>query len=188
MSSLVEIYNMALAELGAEAILSTDEGSTNADLCNRFYPIVRDSVLRSHPWNCAIYRQDLSRLVAAPIFEYTYQYQLPSDPYCLRVLGIEDESEDTNYKIEGRYLLTDEDAVAIKYIGRVTDPNQFDSLLTEAIGLRLASRLALPVTGNRALAEMMEVLYRASLQEARTVDGMEGTIEKGEDDTLTKDR
>ena len=52
MASVVDICNGALNQLGATTILSLTEDSKNARLCNSRYTQVRDSVFRSHPWNC----------------------------------------------------------------------------------------------------------------------------------------
>lgn len=174
MSSEVDIASNALTKIGAESITSFDDGTKRANLCRDYYPRVRDAVLRAYPWNCAIERQELALDATAPLFGYAHKYQLPVIPYCLRVLEVEDDPE---FRIEGRYLHTDEETVKIKFIARITDPGLFDSLLVEAIEARLASELSLPVgSGGGADALKMWSLYEAKLREARTNDGMEGNI------------
>ena len=54
MASVVDICNGALNQLGASTILSLTEDSKNARLCNARYTQVRDSLFRSHPWNCLV--------------------------------------------------------------------------------------------------------------------------------------
>ena len=63
----------------------------------------------------------------------------------------------------------------ILYAAQVTDPNEFDPLLIEAIAARLAADLAHPITQSTTLIQVMWDLYRQKLIEARGVDGQEGT-------------
>lgn len=193
--SIVAICNSALLQLGHSPINSLDnpqgeEGvaigkPTKITLCNHFYPSVRDACLRAHPWNCAIVRQQLAQ-IAAPLFGYTYRFQLPADPYCLRALEIDDT--DAPWKVEARTLLCDNSAVMLKFSSRVEDVSLFDSLLEEAIAARLASTLAYPVAGSLSLADAMWKLYEAKLREARTMDGMEGTLDPYESNALIEVR
>ena len=49
--SEVSICNSALIKLGASRIASLTEDSKEAKLCYEQYPILRDEVQASHPWN-----------------------------------------------------------------------------------------------------------------------------------------
>ena len=181
MASEVEIASMALRKLGAEGITSFDDGNNRANLCRDFYPSIRDATLRAYPWNCALTQKLLAADVAAPLFGYSYKFQLPVDPYCLRVLKVEDEPD---FNIKGRYIHCDESSITIEYIARITDPGLFDSLLKEAIEARLAAELAWPITRTPELIKSMWDLYAAKLREARTMDAMEGTVESWESNAL----
>jgi hypothetical protein len=87
MSSVVDICNEAMDLLGAATITSLTENSKEARLCNRKFELTRDAVLRAHPWNAAIARAELAANSVGPAFGFTHQFQLPADPYCLRVLS-----------------------------------------------------------------------------------------------------
>jgi hypothetical protein len=171
----LDICNDALILIGDDTVLSIDPPDDNdrARACKRLYPRIRDEVLRAYPWNCAKTRATLTRLAATPTWGYTYQFQLPTLPYCLRVLSTDMDEYGFAYKIEGRVLLTDEDAVNILYIARVTDPAQFDSLLMGAMTARLAAELCTTLTGDAVKSKEMWNLYFAKLTEAQQVDGME---------------
>jgi hypothetical protein len=186
MPSEVSIVNGALARLGDDVILSLSDDSKRARLANLLYADVRDTVLRAHPWNFATARAQLGQLVAMPAFGYTHQYQLPSDPYCLRVLEMDNPGY--TFKIEGRVLLTDEDPCYIRYIARITDPAQFDATFTEALSARLAAEMAYALTGHASLAEAMWKLYELKLREARGMDGLEGTTDPFVSDDLLEVR
>lgn len=176
MSSIIDICNMALNELGEDPITSLTEETEAAELCNRFFVPTRDEVLRAFSWNFAIERQGLALLAEAPLFEFDHAYQLPTDPFCLRVLTLEDALDTTiKWKIEGRKLLTNLDSVKIKYISRVEDTGVFDPIFTSCFSIRLASRLAMGITERKESATTMFQLYKALLAEARTIDSQEGS-------------
>ena len=88
-TSAVDICNSALNIIGASNIISLDEDSKAGRICKQRYPNVRDSVFRSHPWNCLINRIQLTANTSSPTFEFQYQYDLPADPFCLRVIKLE---------------------------------------------------------------------------------------------------
>ena len=168
------ICNSALAKIGAPTITSLEEQNKGARLCKRLYPTFRDDVLASYPWNFAITRVELAQLAdVTPAFGYTYAYQLPSD--CLRVL--ETETKDQEWKIEGRYLVTDEASIFIKYIRREENSSLFSIMFAEALAYRLAMELAYPITQNASLRDRFEKAYKEVLRDARTNDSQEGTPE-----------
>jgi len=163
--------------------MDINEPNDRAVACKQFYQPTVDAVLRAFPWNCATLRVQLIRLVAAPIYGFSYQFTLPVDPFCLRVLEIADQDINSFYKIEGRKLLTDKDSVKIKYIGRI-DEGDFDSLLTQTISAKLASMICHAITGKANLFDSMMKLYQYSLDEAKSIDSQEGTAESIENDIL----
>ena len=171
MASVVDICNSALNQIGASNIISLTEDSKAARICNQRYNFVRDSVFRSHPWNCLTTRATIAPDTATPAFEFSKQFTLPTNPFCLRVLQLSDT--DILYKIEGRKLLCDESSIEMIYIGRVEDGNQYDLLLIEALAAAMAADLAYPLVGSSALGANMYQLYQNKLTEARFVDATE---------------
>ena len=197
MASVVDLCNRALDLLGAANITALTENSKEARLCNGNFDDVRDAVLRSHPWNIAITRKALPRDSDAPEFGFTYQYTLPTEPYCLRLLSFwnsnvnnEVAAYDSNvmFKVEGRKILSNEGTCNIIYIGRVTDTENFDSLLNKAISARLAAEIAYNITGSNSVAQNMLTIYEARLKEAKGVDSMEGYPEQPQADDFTNIR
>ena len=175
MASEVDICNSALNMVGASNIISLTEDSKPARVCNQRYELVRDAVFRSHPFNCLIRRGELAQLSTTPSFEYAYEYQLPADPYCLRVLEVEGEELGVEYEIEGRKILTDEGTMKIKYLARVTDTGEYDASLIEVLSARIAHEIAYPLTNSNTVAEQLWNLYLQKLSECRFVDATEGT-------------
>ena len=179
MASKVDICNSAMNMLGASNIVSLTEDSKNARLLNQRFDFVRDAVFRGHAWNCLINRQQLNQSSTTPTYQFSYAYPLPTDPYCLRILDFHTGSYSSNevdidWKVEGRKILTDQATVYIKYIGRVTDPNEYDTLLIETVAARLASDTGYAITGSTTLTNAMWQLYEAKIVEARHADATEG--------------
>ena len=170
MASTVDICNGALNQLGATTILSLTEDSKNARLCNSRYTQVRDGLFRTHPWNCLQKRVELAADTTAPAWGFTSAYTLPAD--CLRLLKILDY--DSNYKVEGRKILSNTSSMKILYIGRITDPNEYDELLRETLSASLAADIAFAVTSNNTTATNMYNLFQDKLKDARFVDSTEG--------------
>jgi hypothetical protein len=152
---------------------------------------VLDTVLRDHPWNCATVLDELAQDATAPEYGHSYRYQLPADPYCLRVLGTDqDEYVDGDgqmyydYKIVGRYIHTDATTLKITYIGRITDVSLYDSLLVSALAAKLAAELAFPITKSHNVVAAMGKLYEAKLADAKVVDAQEGAPDHFESNVL----
>jgi hypothetical protein len=169
MTSVVDICNIGLVNLGDQKIASLTDNNERARLCNLRYSDTRDAVLRSYPWSCAVSRAKLARSSTAPTWGFSFKYALPSD--CLRVLDLYDWNDE--HHIENGFLVTDSEQAWIKYVKRIEDPNEFDALVIHAIGLRLASEIAEALTGRPELRDHMLAKYQAVLSDARTADSSE---------------
>ena len=172
MATSISIVNSALIKLGADTISSLTQDTKAAILANAVFTDLRDEVLRSHPWNFAIKRAEWSPTANTPVYEYDYEYDLPSD--CLRVLDPEYDS--TDFVIEGRKLLTNESTLKVRFIYRHTDPSEWDAMFCQTLSWRLAQELAFALTQSSERAEQMEREFRKSLSMARSMDGAEGIL------------
>jgi hypothetical protein len=175
-ASQVDICNLGLAHIGAEAqvaSISPPEGSVEAGLCSRFYPIVRKELLESANWQFALKRVQLAE-VANPSTVWQFAYALPSDCIdALRILplavigvaaigwdgvlfngGLPDtrllddlftERGSMNFEIEGEVLLTNEPMAVLKYKRDVTDTTKFTGQFVSAFGMLMASYLSGPL-------------------------------------------
>ncbi|WP_319470547.1 hypothetical protein [uncultured Pseudodesulfovibrio sp.] len=177
-TSVIEICNNALLDLGEDVIMSLGDESKAAGLCNHRWPAVRDAVLRAHPWNCAMAQAELAAGSAAPLWKWEYKYVLPTD--FLRIVQIvgQDGGDIADWEIQGGIILCNEQApIYISYVRRETDPKRYDALLDETFSARLAATLAYPLTGSTSLAQSYWNVYQEKLAEARGVDAREGVPE-----------
>jgi len=173
MASEVETINSALNMLGATNIIARDEDTKSARVTNQRFDAVRDAVFRAHPWNCLVTRSAVAADSDSPAFDWSYQFTLPSDPYCLRVMRL--DYLDIEFRVEGRKILCDESSINLVYLARVSDPNQWDALLNEAIAARLASEVSFALVQSTSLTANLYALYESKLSEARFTDATEGT-------------
>ncbi|CCH49603.1 hypothetical protein [Pseudodesulfovibrio piezophilus] len=177
-TSVIEICNNALLDLGEDVIMSLGDESKAAGLCNNRWPAVRDAVLRAHPWNCAMSQAELAVSSIAPLWRWEYKYVLPPDFLrIVRVVG-QDGTEVGDWEIQGGVILCDEEApMFISYVRRELDPMKYDALLDEALSARLAATLAYPLSASTSLAQAYWNIYQEKLGEARGVDAREGIPE-----------
>ena len=184
-TSETEICNSALIKLGVEPIADLDENTKQARLCKRQYPIIKQDVLRSHPWNFAMTRVELAATGNVPLFEFGFEFVLPAD--VLRVmktdLNISPSITESPWKVEHnrstgkKVLLANDSVINILYVRDITDVQLFDSNFAEALAFRLASDLAYPLIQSVSLAGQMFTLYQEQLKTARSYDAQESSLE-----------
>lgn len=179
MPSVVDVVNRALDKVGYGAITSLSDGTKAANVADRTWPIVRDQVLRDHPWNFAIARTTLAPLTEAPDWGFAYQHETPSD--MLRLIEILDLSTN-DYQVEGNRILADDSVLYIRYLKQVTDPNEYDSLFIEAVASKLAVEMCEPLTQSNSKKNILLQEYDAAITRARQVDAVENPPAQFEED------
>jgi len=170
-ASVVSICNSALIKVGAGRIISLDDDSKEARVCEEQYEKVTSDLLRSHPWNFAIKRSTLAALVDSPAYGFSYQFTVPSD--CLRVLEV--GTNETPWEKEGSAILTDSSTCSIKYVARV-DESFFDSNFNEVLALKLAADICYSLVQSVQLREQLRGEFKDKLREARSYDAQEGGV------------
>ena len=73
-----------------------------------------------------------------------------------------------------RVILTNQEQAILAYLRRITNPDVMDDNFVQAWVAALAGRLAIPLTGDKALANMKLGEANSYIQMARGVDGNEG--------------
>jgi hypothetical protein len=184
MPSVVDLCNKALDKLGHGPIASLDDNTKAARLCTRNWPLVRDAVLRAHPWNFAIKRDvlapvDLTVTEAAKQWGFSNKFPFPAD--MLRLVEVRDLST-SDYQVEGRAILANTTVLYIRYVGREEDPNQYDVLFFDAAAAHLAFELAEPLTQSNTKKDAAWQEYQERLSEAKRLDGQENPPAQFEED------
>lgn len=184
MPSVVDLCNKALDKLGHGPIASLDDNTKAARLCTRNWPLVRDAVLRAHPWNFAIRRDvlapvDLTVTEAAKQWGFSNKFPFPAD--MLRLVEVRDMST-SDYQVEGRAILANTTVLYIRYVGREEDPNQYDTLFFDAAAAHLAFELAEPLTQSNSKKDAAWQEYQERLSDAKRLDGQENPPARFEED------
>lgn len=164
MASDVQLCNMALSHIGADARVSSispPDGSVEAGHCATFYDVARTEMLEPGNWAFSLKRAALAQVVN-PSTVWAYAYTKPAD--CLRPLRIlrpsiavtvftqdlvvephTDDRDSAPYDIEGGVILTNEPDAVLVYVRDVTDSTKFPASFTSALSYLLASYLAGPI-------------------------------------------
>lgn len=116
-------------------------------------------------------------------FEFTYKLALPSD--CLRVLRVNDAECGVDWRIEGRFILSQDSELEIKYVQDVTDYTLMDSAFYDLLSTALALEIAYKISQSSTLLEQLAEMYRRQMGKVRHVDATEDPAETlGADDWI----
>lgn len=165
----IQICNLSLMMIGMPIIVSFDDENTNARMCKNFYPMIRDRVLRDHPWSFAITYSDLNTTTEqSPEPDFPF---VCSEPYDLiRILEVDDGEA---YRCVGNRILTKRRGARLKYVRRVEDPEMFDSLFVETLQYALAAEIVMTNTRDAQLVNFYRSEYERRLVIARSIDSAE---------------
>lgn len=172
-----DIVNVAMRRIGAKRIVSLSDGSTPANAANDIYTEVRDSLLRSNPWNFATKRLKLAQSSTTPVFAFDFGYPLPSD--WIRTVSVHDNDAGHStilYKMEQingqNSIVTSRSEVWLRYVSRITDPNLMTADFREALIFTLARDLSIPLASSNSLELRMSVKADRAIARARSSDAM----------------
>lgn len=155
----IDLCARALSLLGTPPIQAFTEDSDAAQLCANLYTGLVENLMSLHPWRFCRKKRQLARLVDAPVSEWTYAFQLPSDrmgnPDTVFASEAVGAAEQTSFEIIGAHLLTEEEEIWVDYAYRADEdvfPPYFQALVVAA----LAADLAFPLTDQQNTADHWE--------------------------------
>lgn len=160
-----DLANRALGAVGEPSLAEGDTSSKAYKLIKKCYISTMLESLEAARWTSARTRKSLTRQVGENLTHFAFRYHLPLD--CANIIGLDDKSY---YIVEGRSLYTDCAAAVLVYItnGRVSGENVqadddfpdyappvYEALFYRAFELRLASKIALELSGKEKLHQML---------------------------------
>lgn len=178
MASVIQICNMALTRIGQnQLILSIDEQSQAAELCNLHYEDARDAVLRDFDWPFAEARVYLAD-IGSPPTNWAYRYRYPTD--CLKarriaIPGNENPRADERVPYQvihadgGRAIVTNQPQAELVYTAKVEDTTYFDPLFVSALAWRLAAEIAMGLQARPENFQAAQQQYMFALSQAQAV-------------------
>jgi len=173
----VDICNLALSHIGDVAKVTSIEppdGSAQAALCARYYPVARDMLLELRQWGFAARRKALTKVTTPVLDEWDFVYAVPADALNIVAVHAPGVSDDyvqpsrvtfdnqtllsplfTSYvpqtfaveqdQAGNKVLYTDQDTAVLRYVARVVDVTQYPPLFVMAMSWQLAALLAGPI-------------------------------------------
>lgn len=152
-STKIGLLSKALILCGETPLNSLSDNRYGATVGSNLFELIYENELQSNRWRFSCTKKALSRLTAAPLNEWQYAFQLPSD--MLLPLGMFPSAP---YEIYSSHLYTNQSAVEFDYqfkpdISRV--PAYFSLLMTYA----LAKNMIKSITESDTAAQLMTAAY-----------------------------
>lgn len=181
MASVVQLCNMALSHIGADARVTSitpPDGSVEAGHCETFYDIARTELIETGNWAFT-----LKRVALAPVDNvstgWAYAYAKPSD--CLRAQRVpvsrfgvtvfdqdEVKAEPTDrsgadFDLEGDVLYTNQPDAVLLYVADVTDTSRFTPSFVSALSYNLAAYIAGPIVKGNEGARLADNMRQRAM-------------------------
>lgn len=193
----LSISSDALIMLGAAPLSSFSDGTDEAQVADRLYDDVRDTLIMQYPYSWTIKKTKLSRLADAPINEWKYKYALPGDilgnPKALFINGGSGGRPARDFEIYSGGLYTNYEQVWIDY-QFLPEPAIFPQYFTRLLKTALAAEFAEPITDqitkadyfhNRAYGAPTDNMRGGLVRVAINIDGADRPPQMIEEFALT---
>lgn len=145
----LSICSDALIMLGAAPLSSFADGTDEAQIADRLYDDLLNTLLMQYPYSWSIKKVQLSRLVDDPINEWKYKYQLPGDilgnPKAVFESSAIGAPPLNNFEIYSAGLYTNYEQVWIDYQFS-PQPSAFPPYFVRLLRTALAAEFAEPIT------------------------------------------
>lgn len=186
-TSDTSIANLALQKLGSKRISSLTQLVPNATSMNACYEAVRDAEIRRYNWGFATKRAQIAVDPAQTLWGKWNRFALPGD--YLRLIRDDETNIAVDWRIESGFIVTAASApLFIRYIARIVDPTQFDSLFIPAFAGRLAMWTCEEITGSTTKKQNIQTDYDADIAEARRLGAIEAGAQSFPDDDWVNSR
>ncbi len=167
--SSIDLCSKALNKIGANSIVSFDEGTPEAEICGSLYSTLKYKLLSIFSWGFATSIKKLNQVVEEEQNEYGYTFALPSD--FIRALKI---SSNSPYKILGNYLYCNDEEVVLTYIANVGE-EYFSPLFVSAFIYLMAAELSVSLLNDTSKYSLFYKLFNSEIRQAKSIDSQQET-------------
>lgn len=168
-SNQLEISNLALNELGESPLTAVDEDNDSADsLALLYIPTYRD-LLAKAPWRFATVKAPLSRKTAAPLNEWSYQFDLPVTPAFVRMVRV---WPDQPFEIYENVVYANATELACDYVGQVSE-TLLPPYFVKLFAFELATRGCKAITGSESAKGTLQLETRLQFAAALAADAQQ---------------
>ena len=179
----LSICSEALIMLGAAPLSSFATGTDEAQIADRLYDDVRDTLLMQYAYSWSVKKVKLGRLASTPINEWKYTYALPGDilgnPKAVFNTSAVGSLPQRDFEIYDLGLYTNYEDVWIDYQYR-PEPAIFPPYFVRLLKMALAAEFAEPITDQitkadyyhkKAYGEVTENMRGGLVRVAINIDG-----------------
>lgn len=187
MASKVDIFNLALANIASKSFVQSEgETSVEAKTCASQFDSALEVILEDHDWGFASDDDTLAQLKESsdddpPTKPWIYEYAFPSEAVYIReIVRDTDNEKEVPFKIAindqatGKVILTDKKSAKVRYTRRITNVTLLSPRAAEAVGWKLATMIAIPLTHNLKLKQSAEQSYLNAISFAKASNLNEG--------------
>ena len=178
MANKIDICSKALILVGANPIGSFTEDSQESRVSNSEYDDTKEALLTEYLWDFSIKQEQLGQLVAVPLFDFRYCYQIPAD--CLRVKL---NSARYEYRVYGDKIFTNLSELKVEYQFN-PDESKLPLYFIEALKYKLCEKYALAITDDKQKYEMFEAKAHKEAKKAKNIDAQNSTNNYFEDNNF----
>lgn len=136
----IEICSHALTLLGADEIITFQDETREANICNKIYELTVRTCLADRNWSFAQNQIQLNKLSQIPLFGYSAAFALPSD--YIRLVG--KDNPGLPHSIKESFLYCNASEIKVNYIFRASEekfPPHFITYLIDTLCKKLAISL-----------------------------------------------
>jgi hypothetical protein len=177
-NTTIKVCSRASILIGGSPISSFSDGTVEAQVCEAMYEDTVRSLLTNTRWRFATNQAELNRLLDEPVGRYDAAYQIPSDSLVVSAVTVNEEPiEFDTYGDKIFCDCTPTETLIADYSFRA-DEAEWPSYFTIAVEYAMAAVLAVSVTRDVQLTQMMEQNANMSLIQARRIDSQAQTTRK----------
>ncbi len=183
MASKIEIFNLALSDLGMRGITSVTEDSPSAIALNNYYETSRDETFEELRWPFATVKEALVGISDDTLeLEWGYVYVYPTR--AMKVWYVFNESTISNkheqdYEViyqqsnNRKVLCSDLGSAYAEYTYKLEDTTLYPAKFVRALSLKLAANCAHTLVGDVSVGIKMLELYGNAIGEAKRLSYQE---------------
>jgi hypothetical protein len=164
-----EIANNALVRIGRKKVQTIEDTDQDFDTS-----LIRDQlkyavaeVLAVRSWRCMTTQVKLEKLIYTPA-DYAYRYAVPQDT--VRIVKVITAKEGQGYATGSAYIDTDSDTCFINCIRIPDNTSTVPVWMADLFSLNLAAKIALPLSADKSILQLVQQEYAAALTNAMHTD------------------
>lgn len=195
--SQVSIWNLALSHVAQKPVVAITDTSPQALACARVWDISLKDALRASKPGFARAIVALALHATYVPLHWTYAYAYPANAVSMNLVYNEATQDPTvGEQFRELYIPASNEKVIVtncesaygEYTYNIIDTTLFDPSFVTALALKLASNLAVPLVGDRAMADSLDKKFIIAASECDRHNSYEQNTQPNQQSTFHKAR